>query len=255
LAWSVRQLKEIASAAAVNPSTEAELLEAAARHSFKGLKDECRRLKARFVSEADARARYERIRQNRSLVMWTDHEGAGRLEAKLLPDDLARLATAIRTERNAIFAEARKAGHREPTVAYEADALVALVTGASTTGTRCEAGRSATPMHLRVDLAALRRGKLEDGETCEIAGVGAVPLATASNELGDAVLRAVITDGVDVTTVCHLGRAVPAHIRSALEERDPTCVVPGCDVAKGLHIDHYKIRFEHDGPTEPWICA
>ena len=65
----------------------------------------------------------------------------------------------------------------------------------------------------------------------------------------------IITDGVDVTSVCHVGRAVPAHIRSALEDRDERCVVPGCDVTRGLEIDHYQIAFEKDGPTELWnLC-
>ena len=110
-------------------------------------------------------------------------------------------------------------------------------------------------MHLRVDLAALRRGELEDGEVCEIPGVGPVPLATARNVLGESFLKVIIEDGVDVTSVCHVGRAVPAHIRSALENRDEKCVVPGCDVAKGLEIDHYQIAFENDGPTELWnLC-
>ncbi len=110
-------------------------------------------------------------------------------------------------------------------------------------------------MHLRVDLAALRRGSLEGEEICEIPGVGPVPVARAVAELGDAVLKVMISDGVDVTTVCHLGRTVPAHVRSALEERDEKCVVPGCDVARGLEIDHYKVAFEKDGPTELWnLC-
>jgi hypothetical protein len=110
-------------------------------------------------------------------------------------------------------------------------------------------------MHLRVDLAALRRGELEEGETCEIPGVGPVPLATARNVLGESFLKVIIEDGVDVRSVCHVGRAVPAHIRSALEHRDEKCVVPGCDVAKGLEIDHYQIAFENDGPTELWnLC-
>ena len=110
-------------------------------------------------------------------------------------------------------------------------------------------------MHLRVDLAAFRRGELDQGETCEIPGVGPVPLATARNVLGESLLKVIITDGVDVTSVCHLGRAVPAHIRSALEDRDGKCVVPGCGVAKGLEINHYQIAFENDGPTELWnLC-
>jgi hypothetical protein len=85
--------------------------------------------------------------------------------------------------------------------------------------------------------------------------VGPVPVATAVSAVGDAILRVIISDGVDVRGVCHLGRAVPAHVRSALEDRDEKCVVPGCDVAQGLEIDHYKVAFEHDGPTELWnLC-
>jgi hypothetical protein len=92
-------------------------------------------------------------------------------------------------------------------------------------------------------------------ENSERLSVGSVPLATARNELGDAILKVIVSHGVDVTTVCHGGRAVPAHIRSALEHRDEKCVVPGCDVARGLEIDHYQIAFENDGPTELWnLC-
>jgi hypothetical protein len=250
------QVKEITATAIRNPQAERDLLELAKTKSLKGLKEECRRVKARALSETDARAQYEEIRKNRYLRLWTDPDGAGRVEARLAPDDYARLCSAVRTEANAVFAEARKAGRREPVSAYAADALVALVTGTSvTTATSSTRGRSMTTMHLRVDLAALRRGELEEGESCEIPGVGPVPLATAQSVLGESLLKVIIGDGVDVTSVCHLGRAVPAHIRSALEDRDEKCVVPGCDVAQGLEIDHYQIAFENDGPTELWnLC-
>jgi hypothetical protein len=110
-------------------------------------------------------------------------------------------------------------------------------------------------MYLHVDLAALRRGQLEDGEVCEIPGVGPVPLATALGELGEALLKVVISDGIDVTTVVHAGRAVPAHVRTALERRDRECVVPGCNENRRLHIDHYRVRFDQGGPTELWnLC-
>jgi hypothetical protein len=245
------QLREIAATAAAHPRAESELLEAAKRNGLRGLRDECRRVKARSMSETEARARYEEIRKNRSLQMWTDQDGVGRIDGRLAPDDFARFCGAIKAKSTIIFDEARKAGHRESGAAYAADALVALVTG----GTVSPVGRAATTMHLRVDLAALRRGRLEDGEVCEIRGVGPVPLATARNVLGDALLKVIVTDGVDVTSVCHVGRAVPAHIRSALEDRDEKCVVPGCDVAQGLEIDHYRIAFENDGPTELWnLC-
>jgi len=267
------QLKEIAAVAGRNPGVEKGLLEAAERHGLKGLREECLRVKARSVSETEARARYQEIRRNRSLHLWTDHEGVGRVDARLAPDDFARVVGAVRTEANAVFREARRAGHREPGAAYDADALVALVTGTGATGSsgsgssgsgpsgtggRSGGGGSQRPptmMHLRVDLAALRRGNLDDGEVCEIPGVGPVPLATAVNEVGEAILKVIIGDGVDVRTVAHIGRAVPAHLRSALENRDETCVVPGCDVGRGLEIDHYKIGFAQDGPTELWnLC-
>jgi hypothetical protein len=267
--FSGAQIREIVATAAVNPSAERELLDAARGSSLKGLKDECRRVKARATSESEARTRYEEIRKTRFLRMWTEADGAGRVEARLAPDDFARFAGAIRKESNAVFNEARKSGRRESIAAYQADALVSLATGTSASGPSrsgpsgagtggCAGSSGARPptmMHLRVDMAALRRGRLQNGETCEIPGVGPVPLATAVNEVGNAVLRVIITDGVDVRTVCHVGRAIPAHLRTALEDRDEKCVVPGCDVERGLEIDHYQIGFAQDGPTELWnLC-
>jgi hypothetical protein len=266
------QVKEITATAIANPQAEGDLLRAAKDHGLKGLKEECLRVKARAMSEKDARARYEEIRKNRALHMWTDQDGVGRLEGRFAPDDFARVVSAIGTGADVVFNEARKSGHRESNAAYAADALVALVTGtsispsAATAGPatgppsakasrRSDSGRPTTTMHLRVDVAALRRGELEGDEVCEIPGVGPVPLATATNVIGESLLKVIIGDGVDVTTVCHLGRAVPAPIRSALEDRDEKCVVPGCDVAKGLEIDHYQIAFENDGPTELWNLA
>ena len=67
--------------------------------------------------------------------------------------------------------------------------------------------------------------------------------------MGDAICDLVITDGCDVATVCHLGRTIPAALRTALVERDRTCVVPGCDVAHGLEIDHWDVPFAEGGPT------
>jgi hypothetical protein len=49
--------------------------------------------------------------------------------------------------------------------------------------------------------------------------------------------------------VTHLGRHVPAHLRSALEVRDPLCVVPGCGSAHLLEIDHWDTPFAAGGET------
>ena len=98
-----------------------------------------------------------------------------------------------------------------------------------------------------MDLAALRRGSLGPGELCEIPGVGPVPLRRARELMGDSITHLVITRGVDVLTVAHLGRSIPAPLRTALVERDRTCVVPGCDVAQGLEIDHWDVPFAEGG--------
>jgi len=159
-----------------------------------------------------------------------------------------------------VFAEARNAGSRETADQYRADALVELATGCSRTqmapgdhggrpGSRPRTDPK-TMVNLRVDLAALRRGQLEPGEVCEIPGVGPVPLSRARELMGDAITSLVITDGVDVYSVTRTGRTIPAPVRTALMERDRTCVVPGCDVALGLEIDHWRIPVANEGPTE-----
>lgn len=147
-----------------------------------------------------------------------------------------------------MFDEARKADKRESSGAYAADALVDLVTRSSA-DPKNRSGTSSAVVHVRVDAAALRRGYVEGGEVCEIAGVGPVAVATARALLPEAFLKVVIVDAVDVISVSHLGRHVSAHVRTAIEERDPTCVVPGCDVAMGLEIDHWQTDYGDDGPT------
>ena len=102
---------------------------------------------------------------------------------------------------------------------------------------------------IRADLDALRRGSVGKGEVCEIPGVGPVPVDHARAVLGDALCHLVITDGVDVTTVCSLGRHIPEALRVAILERDRTCVVPGCHRTLGLEHDHWQVDFAKGGAT------
>jgi HNH endonuclease len=105
-----------------------------------------------------------------------------------------------------------------------------------------------TMVHVRVDHAALLRGHTEHGEVCEIPGIGPIPISVARELAGDSILSVLVTDGVDVTTVAHAGRTIPASIRRALLERDPACVVPGCEVSEALEIDHI-VPFSEGGRT------
>jgi hypothetical protein len=94
---------------------------------------------------------------------------------------------------------------------------------------------------LRVDVAALRRGRVTGEELCEIRGVGPVPVPVAERLLGQAVLHLVITRGTDVLNVTHLGRGPTAAQKIALAWASPGCTVQGC----------WRTRTENDH-REPW---
>jgi 5-methylcytosine-specific restriction endonuclease McrA len=100
-----------------------------------------------------------------------------------------------------------------------------------------------------IDLEALRRGQVGDGERCEIPGVGPVPVSYAHDLLGEALVELLIAKGTDVTTVYSAGRHIPQRVRSALLLRDPKCVVPGCDARLGLENDHWVTEFAEGGLT------
>jgi hypothetical protein len=93
---------------------------------------------------------------------------------------------------------------------------------------------------VRVDWDALTRGWPLDGEVCEIAGIGPVSgsVVKAMLDSGDAVLKAVVTKGVDVVTVAHLGRRPTAFQTTALRWLDLICGEAGCGQRAFLEIDH-----------------
>jgi hypothetical protein len=238
---SEAQTREIAGAAIHQPEAEDELVEAAGQ-TMNVLKLRCRRVRA---TADDGTSRYEKIRRGRYLRHWTDNEGAVRFDARLTPDEGAKLVAVVKSEASRLAAEGHRGGRHEPMAAYAADALVGLA--ASHSADR-STGAPATMVHVRVDHEALVRGHLEPGEICEIPGIGPIPVAAARRLAEDSILSVLVTNGIDVTGVAHAGRTIPASIRRALVERDPHCVVPGCDVRDRLEIDHV-VPVNERGPT------
>ena len=117
--------------------------------------------------------------------------------------------------------------------------------------------RTGAKVIVRIDHTALVRGHTIPGEVCEIAGVGPIPVATAREIARDAFLTAVVTDGVDIRSVAHLGRAATAHQRTALEARGIHCAVPGCGTTNGLEIDHvdgWAITRRTQLDQLDWLC-
>ena len=238
-----RQAIEVASAAVVDPESEAELLERAEVDSFIELRQAAARVRAAATDEDE---RHRRAHRRRNFRHWVDVEGSFRFSGSLTPDAGAVLMAAMEPHRQALSRRAAesdkgKRPRRDSDAAVAADALVEMA--------RCSAGSApgdplrptpAAVVHIRVDAAAMERGHTERGEVCEVPGVGPVTVAWAQSLLPDAVVAALLVEDGEVLKVAHLGRLIPAKVRTALVERDRTCVVPGCAVDCDLEIDHIK---------------
>ncbi len=146
---------------------------------------------------------------------------------------------AIEPIRDRLFNQARVAGRREPLDAYAADALVEVVsTGRPQVGSPRPRGRA--KIIVRVDLPALLRGRVVEGEACELAGFGPVAVSAVRDLIhtADPFLAAVVTRGQQVVGVAHLGRRPNAHQQTALEWLYPTCAAEGCAAGTWLENDH-----------------
>ncbi|MGH9252873.1 MAG: hypothetical protein ACRD0W_25670, partial [Acidimicrobiales bacterium] len=84
-----------------------------------------------------------------------------------------------------------------------------------------------------------RRGRVDGQELCEIAGVGPVPVSVARDLLGEAIVKLVITNGVDVANVTHLGRGPTTAQKIALMWTNPTCIAESCH-RRRIEYDHRK---------------
>ncbi len=242
------QAVEVARGAIVAPNTETQLLSLAKHATVRDLRDASSRVVAAATDEAE---RHRQAHESRYLKSWTDTDGSFNLRGRMTVANGALVMAALKPIQDEIFRSARKSGAHERPEAYAADALMVLCEKATTKQSSESCTKSSRPsavINIRVDIDALKRGRTEHGEVCEIAGVGPIPVATATEYLGEAFLKLLILDGVDIKTVAHMGRAIPAPLRTAVEERDRVCQVPTCDMTIGLEIDHIK-PFAEGGPA------
>jgi hypothetical protein len=249
-ALSSVQVNLVAEAAAADPSAEAQLLASAERDQIKGLKKRCDRVKA--AASQDAEKRYERARRERALRHWAEDDVTGRIDVRGPIDLTSRIAVALEPYEQELFDAQRKARPEawERHDALMFDALVAMA-DASVGAPTAPVKAPKVTMTVRVDHRVLLDGATEPGDVCEITGVGPIPGTLAQRLADDAILKALLTDGVDVLAVAHLGRTIPAHLRTALDELFPECALEGCNATFGLEIDHNQ-PIEHGGPTALW---
>jgi hypothetical protein len=230
-----------------DPTAAPELLEAAGRDLLKDLRERCQSVIAAKRTEEEASAREARLRERRHLRFGTTFDGAISIRGELAPIEGALVRNALEALSRDVFVEARSQGRRESHDAYLADALARLCQSGAKAGAAQGTPRAEIVLHVSAE--ALRRGALEPGEFCEIAGVGPVALSAVEYLFGSSFAKIVIERGVDVASVTHVGRWIPAHIDSALSSRDRVCAVPGCGVGYGLERDHI-IPIEDGGKTE-----
>jgi len=234
------QAAVVGEAAVLHPAATTQLLETARHGSLREVKDLASRTKRVALGQEREEARERRVHAGRYCRIFHPEAGGVRLDAWMTEAEAARLISCLEHETDAVFKDAWTLGERETRERYRSDALVRLVCGKATPRAH---------VMLRVDAAALRRGSLDDGEICEIAGVGQVSIATARDLLGDCWYNVLVKDGVNVSTVTTTTRSIPHSLRIALMERDPMCVVPGCPASEHLQIDHWQIDFAKSGPT------
>ena len=246
---SETQTDAIASAAAADPGAEAALLRSAATDGVKGLRQACARVEA--AASTDQAERYQRARACRYLRHRRLSDVEGLLEMRGPIDLTARAIAALEPIEAELFEEVRGSEHRELPEALAFDALVRMADRSAEVALAASGRRAPATIVVRVDHRAFTRGDTRPGEVCEVVGVGPVPVAVAQRLADDAIMKALITDGTDVRSISHLGRTIPARLRSALEELQPECVIAGCHVDRHLEIDH-NTPVEEGGPTALW---
>jgi hypothetical protein len=256
------QAASIADAATVAPDAEGELLALADRDSLKALRDEAARRK---TAHLDEQGRHARVHASRHVRFGTEPDGAATMSVRATTDVMAEIRAGIAHFQDIEFDAARRAGRRDPFEAYAVDGLAAMARAAMGGGS--SATRPGTKIVIRADLAALERGQVADGETCEFAGVGPVPVTCVNDLLstGEAFTAVVGTEASGrITRVAHIGhkkvvdvqlalaaladratdvtgfhtsRKPNVYQRSALDWLSPCCTVAGCDQPR-QEIDH-----------------
>lgn len=362
-ALTAAQAGEIATAAAHAPGEQARLLAMAQRETTKRLRDECRKIRLADKAPEDPEARRRRITDEMRFTHRDRGDGMSELSATMPTSWLVLMLGAVRSQCDAVFANARAAGRHDPHAAYLVEALVTLLLiGPLTTGGgqagdgeagedgegaeeeagedgggaedpgsggaeagdcggagggaengdgaeegvgegsvedlgaggaedpggggsppspatpgaspfddplygellaaihagpppqrpsrvqrrkhrggRCRCGGRVAPrakILVRVDQAALLRGWARGDETCDIPGVGPVPVATVRELWPAAVVKAVVTNGVDVANVTHLGRRATEAMATAMQWTTPQCTNIACDNYRFVQIDH-----------------
>src|SRR5690554_771216 len=261
---SMRQADAIAAAATVAPHHETRLLRIARARGVTQLEEECARRRASAAPDEEAERR-RRAKAERRCRSRQNRDGSAQITFRSTPDDVAEAWATIAAFRDRILRDRRitqpcdrdPGGESGEGLGFDqaaADGFLDLCrTAAGATGRAV--AEPTLPLQglgeprpvpvpkkiiVRVDLDTLVRGYPTDGETCDIPGVGPLPVEAVRDMLrtGNPFLAAVVTRSEQVIGVAHLGRVPTAHQQTVLEWLGARCAVEGCDRTVGLQRDH-----------------
>ena len=235
---SLQQAAEIVLTEEAVPGSESELVGLAKQSSLSRLRDRARHTRARAVP-ADELHNHQRAA--RSVRHWRDELGMIAGSFRLTPELGVPFVNRLEREAQRARSAAKRRGDTvERFEAYAADAFAEMIQpNAAPTSTRRD-----VDVVVVCDLDAFRRGHTHHAERCHIVGGGPIPVGVARELSKDAFLKAVLHDGVNIHTVKHFGRHIPAELRTALELgplpdlNGVTCSEPECDRRYGLEWDH-----------------
>ena len=245
-AVSLTQAREITRAEAAVEGSETELLEVASSQGMAGLREESRRV---VLSSIDRDELRERQHAARSFRHWLDDEGMVAGHFRLPPEVGVPIVHRLDAEADRVQRAARREGRHESREAYAADAFVELTKGRG----RARSQRADVVFVCSFD--AYRRGHAHGDEPCHVVGGGPVAVDAVREAVAKgAFVKAVVTKGVEIHTVAHLGRRTTAELRTALDLGPPprfdgaVCTEEGCDRRHWLERDHVD-PVANDGPT------
>ena len=226
---SLAQVEEIARTVQACPGSEREMLRTAKHESLTTLREQGRRCRERSVSVEHL---HERQHEARSFRHWRDELGMVRVSGALMPEVGMPFVSRLEAETDRLRRGVARAERlATPWERHAADAFASMVTGQGT-------GAST-----RADIVYVWD---LDRDAAHIVGGGPVPTDVVRDAARSASIKAVLHDGVTVTAVAHYGKAMPAHLRTALDLGPPpgfegvACV----DCGNGWHLewDHVDPR-------------
>jgi hypothetical protein len=244
---SLEQAEEVAKTEQHCPGSEAEMLDAARRDTLKSLRETGRNKRQSAITPEVLAGRQHEARHHRH---WRDELGMVRGTYALEPHIGIPFVNRLDAETDRLRRAAKRRGDElpEPRDRHAADAFNKMLAG----GGKGHAKRA--DVVYVCDVAT--------GES-HIIGGGPVPESTVRAAARHAFVKAVLHDGVAITTVKHYGKNPPAVLQTALEIGKPpdfmgmTCSVRGCDRRYYLERDHIDPR-ANGGAWSPgnveWMC-